>query len=74
MKAGELRNLTNEELLQAVRDLRRELFSLKFQLATGQLEKTDRLVHVRRDIARALTLLRERQLAEAAPAREEEGR
>ena len=73
MKAGELRNLTNEELTQAVRDLRRELFNLKFQLSTGQLEKTDRLAQVRRDIARALTLLRERQLAGAAPATEGEG-
>jgi len=73
MKSGEFRNLTNEELEQSVRDLKRELFNLKFQLSTGQLEKTDRLAQIRRDVARALTILRERQLAGAAQAAEGEG-
>ena len=62
MKPGEFRNMTEEELVQAVQDLKRDLFSLKFQLSTGQLEKTSRLSEVRKDIARALTIQRERQL------------
>lgn len=74
MKAGEFRNLTNEELVQSVQDLRRELFNLKFQLSTGQLEKTDRLAQVRGDIARALTILRERQWAGTTQATEGEER
>ncbi len=72
MKAGEIRNLTSEELVQTVRDLKRELFNLKFQLSTGQLEKTDRLAQVRRDVARAMTILRERQLAGTGQATEGE--
>jgi large subunit ribosomal protein L29 len=66
MKSGEFRNMTEEELQQSGRDLRRELFSLKFQLSTGQLEKTSRLGDIRRDIARVETILRERQLEQAA--------
>jgi len=61
MKAGEFRNQTDEELKITIRDLRRDLFSLKYQLATGQLEKVDRLSATRRDIARALTILQERR-------------
>lgn len=60
MKAKELRELSREELLQKERDLAEELFNLKFQHALGQLENTMRIQQVRRDMARAKTILRER--------------
>lgn len=60
MKAKELRELSREELVQKERDLAEELFNLKFQHALGQLENTMRIQQVRRDMARAKTILRER--------------
>ena len=60
MKTGELRDLSVEELKDKVEELRGELFNLKFQLATGQIENPIRLRLVRRDIARVLTFLREK--------------
>lgn len=63
MKAAEFRNMTDDELVHRLQELQREQFNLKFQLATGQLEKIDQLTRVRRDIARAATIQRERQLA-----------
>lgn len=60
MKAKELRELSREELVQKARDLAEELFNLKFQHALGQLENTMRIQQVRRDMARAKTILRER--------------
>ncbi|GAW90902.1 50S ribosomal protein L29 [Calderihabitans maritimus] len=62
MKAKELRDLTTDELLHKVKDLKDELFRLRFQLATGQLDNPMRLRQVRRDIARVKTVLREREL------------
>lgn len=62
MKAQELRELSNEELQQKDRELAEELFNLRFQLATGQIEKVGRISMVRRDIARVKTIQRERQL------------
>ncbi|MDN5346956.1 MAG: large subunit ribosomal protein [Clostridia bacterium] len=62
MKAKEARELTTEELEQKVEDLKQELFSLRFQQATGQLDNPMRLRQVRRDIARVKTVLREREL------------
>jgi large subunit ribosomal protein L29 len=62
MKAQELRELSNEELQQKDRELVEELFNLRFQLATGQIEKVGRISTVRRDIARVKTIQRERQL------------
>lgn len=62
MKAQELRELSNEELQQKDRELIEELFNLRFQLATGQIEKVGRISIVRRDIARVKTIQRERQL------------
>ncbi|NLO89566.1 MAG: 50S ribosomal protein L29 [Clostridia bacterium] len=64
MKAKELRELTTEELEQKVGELKRELFNLHFQLATGQLENHMRIKQVRKDIARVKTILRERELKE----------
>ncbi|MDN5344407.1 MAG: large subunit ribosomal protein [Clostridia bacterium] len=62
MKAKEIRELTTEELLQKVGELKQELFNLRFQLATGQMDNPMRLREVRRGIARAKTILREREL------------
>ncbi len=56
----ELRELSGAELAQREKDLTEELFNLKFQHATGQLENTQRLPHVRRDLARVKTFLREK--------------
>ena len=60
MKTKELRESSNEELGQKEADLREELFKLKFQLASGQIENTMRIRQVRKDIARVLTVYRER--------------
>lgn len=62
MKASEIRDMTAEELEQKLRGLKAELFNLRFQLATNQLENPMRLREVRRDIARVQTVLREREL------------
>ena len=63
MKASELRELTEEELGQKYDELTEELFNLRFQLATSQMENVGRLRAVRRDIARVKTIQRERQLS-----------
>ncbi len=61
MKAAEVRELDVEELQRRVADTRRELFNLRFQHATGQLENTGQLKEVRRNIARLLTVLNLKQ-------------
>jgi large subunit ribosomal protein L29 len=58
----ELRELTDEDLLLRLRDSKEELFNLRFQVATGQLDNNRRLQTVRRDIARIYTVMREREL------------
>lgn len=63
MKARELRDLSPEELSAKLKDLKGELFNLRFQLATGQLDNVMRIRQVRKDIARVQTVLRERELA-----------
>ena len=55
MKASELRELSEEQLADRLRELREELFNLRFQYATRQLTNTSRIREVRRDIARVLT-------------------
>jgi large subunit ribosomal protein L29 len=62
MKARELRELSDEELRQKGQELVEELFNLRFQLATGQIENVGRISAVRRDIARVKTIQRERQI------------
>jgi large subunit ribosomal protein L29 len=62
MKANDLRNLTTAEIEQNAMSLKEELFNLRFQLATGQLENPARIREVRKAIARAKTVLREREL------------
>ena len=61
MKAAEVRELDVEELQRRVTATRRELFNLRFQHATGQLENTGQLKEVRRNIARLLTVLNQKQ-------------
>ncbi|OIV39210.1 50S ribosomal protein L29 [Mangrovactinospora gilvigrisea] len=61
-KASELRELGDEELVAKLREAKDELFKLRFQGATGQLENNSRLKAVRKDIARIYTLMREREL------------
>ena len=61
-QAGELRNLDDAELTAKLREAKEELFNLRFQGATGQLENHGRLRAVRKDIARIYTILREREL------------
>lgn len=61
MRARQLREMSVEELEQRARDLREELFNLRFQHFMGQLENPMRLRELRREIARTLTVLRERQ-------------
>lgn len=62
MKANDIRNLSTTEIQGKVQELKVELFNLRFQLATGQLENTSRIKDVRKTIARMLTILREREL------------
>ncbi|HHU49335.1 MAG: 50S ribosomal protein L29 [Caldicoprobacterales bacterium] len=62
MKANRFREMTQEELIQNLADLKSELFNLRFQLATGQLENPMRIREVRKNIARVKTILREREL------------
>ena len=72
--AAELRELKGEELAQRVRESKEELFNLRFQMATGQLENNRRLRTVRKDIARIYTIMRERELGlTVSPDEAEEG-
>jgi large subunit ribosomal protein L29 len=61
-KPTNLRALTDEELVEKLRESKAELFNLRFQAATGQLESHGRLRAVRTDIARIYTIMREREL------------
>jgi large subunit ribosomal protein L29 len=62
MKAKALRDLRDDELVEQIKTARREVFGLRFQLATGELENTAGVGTARRDLARALTVARERGL------------
>ncbi len=62
MKANELRDLSEAELVEHVRTARRELFGLRFQHATGELDNTASLGHAKREVARALTVAAEREI------------
>lgn len=57
MKASEINDLSVEELQTKTQELQQELFNLKFQLHTGHLENTARVVQVRKDVARVKTIL-----------------
>ena len=60
--AAEIRDLADEELVSRLGEAKEELFNQRFQVATGQLDNNRRLQHVRRDIARIYTVMREREL------------
>ena len=60
--AAEIRDLADDELVSRLGEAKEELFNLRFQVATGQLDNNRRLHHVRRDIARIYTVMREREL------------
>ena len=60
--AAEIRDLADDELIVKLGEAKEELFNLRFQVATGQLDNNRRLHHVRRDIARIYTVMREREL------------
>ncbi len=62
MRASELRELTTQELNEKITEYKTELFNLRFQLATGQLDNPMRIKAVRKDIARAKTIIREREI------------
>ncbi len=66
MQARELREYSYEELLQRLKEAKEELFNLRFQAATGQLDNTSRIVETKRDIARICTVIREQELSEEA--------
>ena len=68
MKASELRELTAEELQQKLKDLKEELFNLRFQLAINQLENPMRISAVKKDIARVQTIMRQNELQDSTNA------
>ena len=63
MKIDDVRGLTPDQLAEALLNLKKEQFNLRFQRATGQMEKTHRVDEVRKDIARIKTVLRSKQPA-----------
>ena len=68
MKASEVRDLTTAELESKLKDLKAELFNLRFQLAINQLDNPMRISAVKKDIARVKTVLRENELKDSAKA------
>ncbi|WP_457640670.1 50S ribosomal protein L29 [Persephonella sp.] len=65
MKASELRKLTDDELKEKLAELKKKLMNLRFQNAVGGLEKPSEIKATKKDIARILTILRERELSKA---------
>jgi large subunit ribosomal protein L29 len=65
IKPQEIRDLSEDEIEQRLVETKEELFNLRFQNATGQLDNYKRLAELRRDVARLKTILRERELTEA---------
>jgi large subunit ribosomal protein L29 len=66
MIASELRELSDDELRQSLVESKEELFNLRFQIVTGQLDNPRRIKQVKREIARILTVMRERDIAATA--------
>ncbi|MEO4040725.1 50S ribosomal protein L29 [Hoeflea sp. CAU 1731] len=66
MKAADIRTMSNDQLNDELAKLKKEQFNLRFQKATGQLEKTSRIQEVRRDIARVKTISRQKAVADKA--------
>ena len=71
--AAELRELSEDELVTRLRESKEELFNLRFQMATGQMDNNRRLRTVRHDIARVYTVMRERELGLSAAPSDDEG-
>jgi large subunit ribosomal protein L29 len=71
MTPTEMREMSREELVEALAEAKEEQFNLRFQLATNQLDNHARIKDVRRDIARILTVLRERERATSSAGAEE---
>lgn len=65
MKAAEIQKLSGEDLQANLKEARAELFNLRFQMATGQLDNTARIKQVKKDIARIQTEMRDRELKAA---------
>lgn len=70
MSLTEFREMTDQELAEALTETKEERFNLRFQVATNQLDNTARLKSVKKEIARILTVMRERELASSAGAEE----
>lgn len=64
MKAKDIRNLTTTEIEKEIKEAKEQLFNLRFQLATGQLEETAKIRKVKKTIARLKTIVREREIEE----------
>ena len=62
MKISEIRDLSGQEILDKIQDLKEELFNLRFQNATNQLDNPVRIASVKKDIARVKTILKEKEL------------
>ena len=62
MKVNEIRNLTTEEIVNKIEEFKEELFNLRFQQATGSLEKPSRVKDLRKTVARLKTILHEREI------------
>jgi large subunit ribosomal protein L29 len=62
MKAKEIRNLNDEQVVEKMREFKEEIFNLRFRNSTGELENTARLGEARRSLARTITIARERNL------------
>lgn len=65
MNVSDIRELDHQELLEALSEAKEEQFNLRFQIATNQLDNTSRIQEVKKSIARILTVMRERELADA---------
>ena len=72
MKSGELRNMDDDELERRLAESKQELFNLRFQHVTGQLDNYARLGQLKKDVARIHTVLREREITAAEAAQETE--
>jgi large subunit ribosomal protein L29 len=72
MNANELRDLSDAELVEKLSDYKQELFNLRFQLVTGQLDNPRLLKQAKHNIARVMTVQRERELAQATSGAEAE--
>ena len=68
MKVNEIRNLTTDEIIAKIKETKEELFNLRFQQATGNLDKPSKIKDLRHTVARLKAVLRERQLEEAGKA------